>query len=300
MSPKKRPNSVTVIGWINIISGGLSLISMIFPATEEAQILLDATGRTGAIFTLMRILSSVIYFISGIAMLKGLNWGRLLYLYSVPTWIVFSGIIYLFSPMLVIAIIPYIIILMFLTRPKALAFFKNGTDAIIENETLTESRPEKQTKKLRKISSVLLLIIGGFILFPNMMMLSVLISEGFDIKAIGDTPTIVRCIILVAINIALIIAGVALNEWSRWRFILGNLFTVVGSFLAFLAVTIPLVMLSPEWKLLGAPKAHVDIKAFIVNLILSALLPLVMGISLLVKQNKLDKVFCLLPRKTRY
>lgn len=105
----KRPTSVTVIAWIIIVSGGLSFWFLLRPTT--------------VLSVLWGVIRGTIALASGIAMLKGLNWGRLLYLLYVPVAIILRLLLYGFSPMQIMTVICYAAFLILLTRPAASAFF---------------------------------------------------------------------------------------------------------------------------------------------------------------------------------
>lgn len=134
MDVKKRPTSITVIAWLNIAGGWLSLVAIVafyiityYTRIEdpmlEGQRVFDDMSR---LWTTMAV-SGAIGVVSGIAILKGLNWGRLLYLCFFPITIVLSWLLYGFhlSHVLsyVLQIILYTVYFVFLTRPVASAFF---------------------------------------------------------------------------------------------------------------------------------------------------------------------------------
>lgn len=127
MNKKKRPTSITVIAWIIIIWGGLSLVAMLLTSRmPEMQQALEAAGISVAFSILCAIVGFAISAVSGIAILKGLNWGRLLYLCYVPISIIFEWGLYGFDPGAHIpAIIFYLVVLTILTRPAASAFFRS-------------------------------------------------------------------------------------------------------------------------------------------------------------------------------
>lgn len=121
----KRPKSVTVIAWILIVRGCMGLwfvVNFVRQQLSGGSVLL--------------ILATAIVIVSGIAILKGLNWGRLLYLFYIPIVTVyglimfvfgFSGITGIAAKVSFIRLIPetifYIVVLVYLTRPAASAFF---------------------------------------------------------------------------------------------------------------------------------------------------------------------------------
>ncbi len=112
----KRPTSVTVIAWIIMVSGGLSFWFLLH--------------NTTVLKVLWGIIRGTIALASGIAMLRGLNWGRLLYLLYVPVVIILLLLLYGFFPMLIVNVICYVAFLILLTRPAASAFFAQQHEEI--------------------------------------------------------------------------------------------------------------------------------------------------------------------------
>ena len=137
MAEKKRPTSVAVIAWIITITSGLSLVATPFtvmmPLARQA---IEATGMSVGMAIFWGMLSGAIGVVSGIAMLKGVNWGRLLYLWAMPIMTVLNWILYGFNANGIPGIIVYVIFLIFLIRPAASAFF--GSEEVAE-EAAVES-----------------------------------------------------------------------------------------------------------------------------------------------------------------
>ena len=130
MDNKKRPTRVTVIAWLVIVAGGYMLVVMpLIYTIPEVQQSLEEGGRSVAISVLLAVVAGAIAMVSGIAMLKGLNWGRLLYLGFVPIGFVLSLVLYGPRPRLIIPAIGYIVILAFLTSPDASTFFGSRASA---------------------------------------------------------------------------------------------------------------------------------------------------------------------------
>lgn len=128
METKKRPTSVAVIAWIIIVVHGLSLVitplGYTMPVVRQA---LEAVGVSVAIAVLWAIVSGAIGLVSGIAILKGINWGRWLFLCFYPLSLVISWWLYGFRLTYIISIIFYIIVLVLLTAPAASTFFARGS-----------------------------------------------------------------------------------------------------------------------------------------------------------------------------
>ena len=126
---KTRPTSIAVIAWILIAMGGISLItstiSLNNPITKEL------TGRSPLPIPLqytIMYLGLIITLVSGIAMLRGQNWARLLYV----AWSIIGFVIGIVTSPMKPAMIPglalFLIVAFFLFRPKANEYFA-GTAA---------------------------------------------------------------------------------------------------------------------------------------------------------------------------
>jgi len=121
----QRPKSITVVCWILIITGGISLISSTFSLTNPvAQELMAKSSIPISIQYVIMYAGLIITLVCAIAMLKRQNWARLLYV----VWSIIGFIIGIAtSPMKVImipSIIIFLIVAFFLFRPKANEYFK--------------------------------------------------------------------------------------------------------------------------------------------------------------------------------
>ena len=120
----KRPTSVTVIGWLLIVTSIFSVAASYFsrddPTVMEmmARNLLPLSVQYAMLFG-----GLVINVIAAVAMLKGLAWGRTLYV----AWSVIGLVIGLFTSPFKMMIIPGAVVLaliaFFLYRPNANAWF---------------------------------------------------------------------------------------------------------------------------------------------------------------------------------
>jgi uncharacterized membrane protein len=130
MGKAKRPTSVTVIAWILMVRSGLSLLVL----GNWLEILQPSV----VVDNLIQIVFGVVVIVvSSVAILKGLNWGRVLYLCCTPVWIVYNimrCVLLSGSPGLIIQVIQsklgleiafYIVVFVFLTRPSVSAFFRS-------------------------------------------------------------------------------------------------------------------------------------------------------------------------------
>ncbi|MEV4781288.1 hypothetical protein MRBLMU1_003863 [Burkholderia sp. LMU1-1-1.1] len=122
----KRPTSVSIIAWFLIAT---SLISVITSYTSLdnpiAQELMAKNLLPLSVQYVMLYFGLAISVASGVAMLKGWNWGRTLYV----AWSVFGLVIGLVTSPMKLVLIPSAIVLaiivFFLYRPKVNAFFSS-------------------------------------------------------------------------------------------------------------------------------------------------------------------------------
>ncbi|WP_018247528.1 hypothetical protein [Orenia marismortui] len=124
---KKRPTSITVIAWILIITGGLSLIGTTFSLNNPEVIkIMEKSPVPIFIQNIIMYVGLIITITSGIAILKGLNWGR----YTYVIWSIFSFIFSLLTSPMKMAMIPGLVILLivifFLFRSPANNYFVEG------------------------------------------------------------------------------------------------------------------------------------------------------------------------------
>ena len=126
---KSRPKSVTVVCWILIMScivNGIS--SILMHNNPRALELMNQSPLPVSVQYAILYLGLAIMLISGITMLKGKNWARMLYVgWSSIGFIV--GI--LISParaVMIPGIVVFAIFVFFLFRPKANAFFTGAAE----------------------------------------------------------------------------------------------------------------------------------------------------------------------------
>lgn len=78
---KKRPLAVTIVSWYLIVSGIISLIAIPFSLKSQAtqNVLTNTPVPIGLQYAIM-FTGLVVLIVCGSAMLKGYNWGRVLYI----------------------------------------------------------------------------------------------------------------------------------------------------------------------------------------------------------------------------
>lgn len=120
----KRPTSVSIIAWFLIVTALISVAtsysSMSNPLAQElmAKSMLSIPAQYVLMFVGLAITLA-----TGIAMLKGLNWGRTVYI----GWSALGLVIALVTSPIKVAVVPgaviFAIIAFFLYRPTASAYF---------------------------------------------------------------------------------------------------------------------------------------------------------------------------------
>ena len=94
MNTRKRPISVIVIAWSEIVIGGIILFNMLYHAKPEFRQLMEVSGKSLTISVLWAIVSGAIVLVSGIALLKSRNWDRLLHLCYPSISFVLTSLLY--------------------------------------------------------------------------------------------------------------------------------------------------------------------------------------------------------------
>ncbi|HMD86976.1 MAG TPA: hypothetical protein VKO18_19985 [Terriglobia bacterium] len=121
---KTRPTSVTVISWILIVMGGIWLIeSTIMLNNPLAKDLMASSPIPVPLQFATWYVGVVVMIASGLAMLKGQNWARLLCVIGGAV----GGLIGLATSPTKVVMIPsflfYVVIVFFLFRPKVQEYF---------------------------------------------------------------------------------------------------------------------------------------------------------------------------------
>lgn len=231
---KKRPTSVTVISWILIGIGGISVISAVFQhfysftATSNTMTH-DLTSKSPIPIPIqyaMNYIGFLVMIISGIAMLKGRNWARFLYV----IWSLIGFVIGIATSPIKAAMIPgfviFIVIAFFLFRPKASEYFVG-----------TEDQADVQN------ISIIFYIISGFFFC----------TVCFD--AFVNGPSIMEgCIpALIALGI-----GLACNRFQNWKRDIGIVIASAAGFTTSLVLTISCLLLEAEFKKYFPPENKID------------------------------------------
>lgn len=129
---KNRPTSVTVIAWILIAMGAISATATTITAllhNPMAREIMNKSPIPIPVQYAMSYAGLLIAIGSGIAMLKGCNWARFLYVF----WGIFGFAVGIATSPMKIAMLPglvvFAVIVFFLFRPKANAYFSPPKEA---------------------------------------------------------------------------------------------------------------------------------------------------------------------------
>jgi hypothetical protein len=123
---KPRPTSVTVIAWILIVVGCLALITTTFSLSLSNPQVRDLMARSPIPIPVQYVISYAglaVMIASGVGMLKGQNWARLLYVIWTAVSILLGLATAPVRVMLIPGVILYGVIVFFLFRPKANQYF---------------------------------------------------------------------------------------------------------------------------------------------------------------------------------
>ena len=121
----KRPTSITVIAWILIITGGISLITSTVSLKNNLMVkeIMIRTPMPIPVQYAMMYIGLLVSIVSGIGMLKKQNWARFLYI----IWGIIGFLVGLFTYPMKIALIPcllfFVIIVFFSFSPGANEYF---------------------------------------------------------------------------------------------------------------------------------------------------------------------------------
>lgn len=127
---KNRPTSISVIAWFLIVMGGISLITTTVMINNP--MMNDVMSKSSIPIPIqhaMSYLGLLIMIVSGIAMLKGCNWARFLYI----IWNIIGFFVGIATSPMKAAMIPgfvfFLVIAFFLFRPKANIFFLSAEES---------------------------------------------------------------------------------------------------------------------------------------------------------------------------
>jgi len=131
---RTRPTSITVIAWILIVTGGISLVTttlmidtiMTDPAARE---LMSKSAIPVPVQYAMTYAVLLVMLVSGIAMLRGQNWGRWLYVIGTALGFLIGIMTSPLKEAMIPGFIVFAVVTFFLFRPNANKYFSGQESA---------------------------------------------------------------------------------------------------------------------------------------------------------------------------
>jgi hypothetical protein len=137
---RTRPTSITVIAWILILLGGISLVTTTLvinsavidnPAVQE---LMSKSLIPVPVQYAMTYIGLLVTLVSGVAMLKGQNWGRWLYVVGTALGFLIGIVTSPLKGAMIPGFVVFVVVTFFLFRPKANKYF-SGEEAAHDTQS---------------------------------------------------------------------------------------------------------------------------------------------------------------------
>ena len=138
----KRPTSVTIVSWFFVVYGAILVVPVIVGFSSfdiyDALRSLETFSFSSIIdlpvevYVLFGLISSPVMIVTGLHMLRGKNWARVLFLIWSTAGLILTANFYGFSLILGLNLLTYLLVLFILTRKRCLTYFglvAVGTDA---------------------------------------------------------------------------------------------------------------------------------------------------------------------------
>jgi hypothetical protein len=132
---RTRPASITVIAWILILLGGISLVTTalmidkIMIDNPAARELISKSPIPVPVQYAMTYVGLLIMLVAGVAMLKGQNWGRWLYVVGTAVGFLIGIITSPLKEAMIPGFVFFVVVSFFLFRPKANKYFSDTESA---------------------------------------------------------------------------------------------------------------------------------------------------------------------------
>jgi hypothetical protein len=131
---RTRPTSITVIAWILILMSGISLVTttlmidkvMDNPAARE---LISKSLIPVPVQYAVTYVGLLIMLVSGVAILKGQNWGRWLYVVGTAAGFLIGIMTSPLKEAMIPGFVVFVVLTFFLFRPKANNYFSDAESA---------------------------------------------------------------------------------------------------------------------------------------------------------------------------
>ena len=281
----KRPLSITIIAYWNIVGAAVLLLSSAsFLTAETLETSLQMVRVSATVLFIQYYSSQILNIVTGIGLLKGKNWARVLLIYSGALFIIINLFILKDYTLLSLSVIVYLVYLYFLTRPSVVDFFTKK-DSEIKNRELSypvaETNSNIRISLVRKIFSIVLFVAGGYLLIVTMFISAFPVDElNIKILIIG---------IFGSFSLILHVMGVLLWGKKRWRITSGMVLSFVGGFQILTSLIIILILHSPMRAQLPDTNSGFFSSGAINILFIGGLFLLIPGMVLIRKQLLNDK-----------
>ncbi len=231
-----RPKSLSIVGWFLVVTGCISLISPALTYDNPEVIkTLELNSLPVSIQYIMMLVGSLVAVTSGIGVLKGKSYARIMYV----SWSCLSIVISLFTlpvkTMMIPSIIFFTVISLFLFRAKSNSYF-NGEFEERANDILPSGN---KPVKVRNVFGVIFLILSGFFVYM------VGLLAFFDLP---DSET-GKFVIMVGACVPLAIfhlIGLLLYRGANWKVSTGITFFIGSSINVIVVIVMLLIQASPE------------------------------------------------------
>ena len=231
----------------------------------------------------LNILDEIASMTAGIAMLKGLKWGRQLYLIITPIFILAHLLLFGLSILgvLLFGIVIYALFFAMLTRGASSVYFSDSEDAAVIPPGGLPKSPTHEPLSGKKIASIILLLIGGSILIGWMMMVPGLADNLLTLTFFS--------VLLGGLACATIIPAVFLWDRKRWVMILGVLLTSVSAFQLMTSLLLYQFTSLEGFRDLFAKLDPETMQQMIWASLISGIVAAVIGVPLIILQRENDK-----------
>ena len=129
-----RPKSVTIISWLLIIMASISIVSSALTYNNPDVVkLMELSAIPITMQYMIMAVGLLIMIISGIGMLYGKNYARILYVSWTPLAIIISLLTSPAKTMMIPGIVLFLIIVFFLFRTESNIYFKKNNEEQISD-----------------------------------------------------------------------------------------------------------------------------------------------------------------------
>lgn len=126
----QRPNSLTVVGWVLIVLGGFGVLGTLMATSNPVALqMLERSPLPVSVHVAIGVIGALVSITSGYGVLKGLGWSRLLYTAWILVTIAITLVTMPFTSLMMVGWLIQAVIIFFLFRPEANAWFGGGSAA---------------------------------------------------------------------------------------------------------------------------------------------------------------------------